>query len=104
MPHPTPLKFLFPGWYATVMGLTGLSLAFPRAVPVMGEMAGAVKKLREAGCDNVMLTERGTFFGYGRLVNDFIGVADMMELGGADAVPVCFDCTHSREGGACPRW
>ena len=42
MPHPTPLKFLFPGWYATVMGLTGLSLAFHRAVPVMGEMAGAV--------------------------------------------------------------
>lgn len=62
-----------------------------------GEMAGAVKKLREAGCDNVMLTERGTFFGYGRLVNDFIGVADMMELGGADAVPVCFDCTHSTQ-------
>lgn len=62
-----------------------------------GEMAGAVKKLREAGCDNIMLTERGTFFGYGRLVNDFIGVADMMELGGADAVPVCFDCTHSTQ-------
>ncbi|MDP1661365.1 MAG: 3-deoxy-8-phosphooctulonate synthase [Phycisphaerales bacterium] len=62
-----------------------------------GEMAGAVKKLREAGCDNIMLTERGTFFGYGRLVNDFIGVADMMELGGAEAVPVCFDCTHSTQ-------
>lgn len=62
-----------------------------------GEMGNAVKKLREAGCDNTMLTERGTFFGYGRLVNDFIGVADMMELGGADAVPVCFDCTHSTQ-------
>lgn len=65
------------------------------------EMSNAVKKLREAGCDNIMLTERGTFFGYGRLVNDFVGIADMMELestkGSRDAVPVCFDCTHSTQ-------
>ena len=56
-----------------------------------------LQKLAEAGCSNVMLTERGTFFGYGRLVNDFLGVADMMALD----VPVCFDCTHStqRPGG-----
>jgi tellurite resistance protein len=39
---PTPLKFLFPGWYAVVMGLAGLSLAWHRAVPLMGEAAGAV--------------------------------------------------------------
>jgi tellurite resistance protein len=38
---PTPLKYLFPGWYAIVMGLTGLALAWHRAVPLMGEMAGA---------------------------------------------------------------
>ena len=37
----TPLKFLFPGWYAIVMGLCGLALAFHRAVPLMGETAGA---------------------------------------------------------------
>ena len=37
--HPTPLKFLFPGWYAVVMGLAGLSLAWHRAAPLMGEMA-----------------------------------------------------------------
>jgi 2-dehydro-3-deoxyphosphooctonate aldolase (KDO 8-P synthase) len=73
------------------------------------EMKGVIKKLGEAGCTNVMLTERGTFFGYGRLVNDFIGIGDMMELpafgtaeaarGGAvgDFVPVCFDCTHSTQ-------
>src|SRR5690606_25818635 len=36
---------------------------------------------------------RGTFFGYQRLVNDFVGVADMMELGW----PVCFDVTHSTQ-------
>ncbi len=37
--HATPLKFLFPGWYAIVMGLTGLALAWHRAVPLMGEAA-----------------------------------------------------------------
>ncbi|MBX3403855.1 MAG: 3-deoxy-8-phosphooctulonate synthase [Phycisphaeraceae bacterium] len=58
-----------------------------------GEMAGPLGKLAEAGCRNVMLTERGTFFGYGRLVNDFLGMAEMMELG----APVCFDCTHSTQ-------
>lgn len=66
------------------------------------EMAGPVQKLSQAGCENVVLTERGTFFGYGRLVNDFIGVADMMELhkapGGPKAPPpVCFDATHSAQ-------
>ncbi len=66
------------------------------------EMAHPVKKLKQAGCENVMLTERGTFFGYGRLVNDFLGLAEMMTLdvpGGAP--PVCFDVTHStqRPGG-----
>ena len=38
---PTPLKFLMPGWYALVMGLAGLSLAWHRAVPVLGDAAGA---------------------------------------------------------------
>ena len=63
-----------------------------------GEMSGAVRKLAEAGTSNVMLTERGTFFGYGRLVNDFLGMGDLMELsceGGPP--PVCFDCTHSTQ-------
>lgn len=61
-------------------------------------MAGAVRKLSEAGCENVLLTERGTTFGYGRLVNDFLGLGDMMELstpGGPP--PVCFDVTHSTQ-------
>jgi 2-dehydro-3-deoxyphosphooctonate aldolase (KDO 8-P synthase) len=63
-----------------------------------GEMAGAVKKLAEAGCRNVMLTERGTFFGYGRLVNDFLGLGDLMELNAEGGPPpVCFDCTHSTQ-------
>jgi 2-dehydro-3-deoxyphosphooctonate aldolase (KDO 8-P synthase) len=62
------------------------------------EMSGPVRKLAEAGCTNVMVTERGTTFGYGRLVNDFLGLGDLMELkaeGGPP--PVCFDCTHSTQ-------
>lgn len=39
------LKYLFPGWYAVPMGLSGLALAWHRAVPLMGEMAGAVAML-----------------------------------------------------------
>jgi 2-dehydro-3-deoxyphosphooctonate aldolase (KDO 8-P synthase) len=62
------------------------------------EMNGAVRKLAEAGCTNVMLTERGTFFGYGRLVNDFLGLGDLIELPAAGgSPPVCFDCTHSTQ-------
>jgi len=62
------------------------------------EMAGPVKKLAEAGCVNVMLTERGTTFGYGRLINDFLGLGDMMELRTEHgSPPVCFDVTHSTQ-------
>jgi tellurite resistance protein len=45
MPLPAPdrpLRYLYPGWYAIVMGLTGLALAWHRAEPLMGEMAGVV--------------------------------------------------------------
>jgi 2-dehydro-3-deoxyphosphooctonate aldolase (KDO 8-P synthase) len=47
-------------------------------------------KLVAGGCQNVLLTERGTFFGYGRLVNDFTGLAVMRQF-----APVVFDATHS---------
>lgn len=61
------------------------------------EMAGPIGKLEAAGCANLMVTERGTFFGYHRLVNDFAGVADLMELRGPESPPVCFDATHSTQ-------
>lgn len=62
------------------------------------EMIGPVRKLMAAGCDNVLLTERGTFFGYHRLVNDFVGLGDLMEQDpGGGPCPVCFDCTHSTQ-------
>jgi 2-dehydro-3-deoxyphosphooctonate aldolase (KDO 8-P synthase) len=58
-----------------------------------GEMRNPVEKVRQAGSRDVMITERGTFFGYHRLVNDFIGIGDLIDLG----VPVCFDATHSTQ-------
>ncbi len=57
------------------------------------EMRHVVDKLVSGGCDQIMLTERGTFFGYHRLVNDFVGLGDLIELGR----PVCCDVTHSTQ-------
>src|SRR5215218_7108788 len=57
------------------------------------EMGLAVEKIRSSGNDNVMLTERGTFFGYNRLVNDFTALPVMKNFG----VPVVFDVTHSTQ-------
>jgi 2-dehydro-3-deoxyphosphooctonate aldolase (KDO 8-P synthase) len=57
------------------------------------EMSLVVDKIRSAGNANILLTERGTFFGYNRLVNDFTGLAVMKSLG----VPVVFDITHSTQ-------
>lgn len=42
MSSPTPLKFLMPGWFSLVMGLCGLSLAWHRAGPVLGDMANGI--------------------------------------------------------------
>ena len=61
------------------------------------EMRNALEKLREGGARRSMLTERGTFFGFNRLVNDFIGVGDMIELGREFGAPTCFDATHSMQ-------
>jgi 2-dehydro-3-deoxyphosphooctonate aldolase (KDO 8-P synthase) len=55
------------------------------------DVAQAVAKVRDAGNDNVMITERGVTFGYNNLVVDFRALPRMREL----EVPVCFDATHS---------
>ena len=55
------------------------------------EMKGALGKVREAGNDRVLLTERGTSFGYHNLVVDMRSLATMRALG----APVVFDATHS---------
>jgi 2-dehydro-3-deoxyphosphooctonate aldolase (KDO 8-P synthase) len=54
------------------------------------DMAQAVAKVRETGNDQVLLTERGTSFGYNRLVTDFRGLPVMQQH-----APVVFDATHS---------
>lgn len=55
------------------------------------DMAHVVAKLDAFGCRDVLLCERGTFFGYGRLVNDMRAIPQMQALG----APVVFDATHS---------
>jgi 2-dehydro-3-deoxyphosphooctonate aldolase (KDO 8-P synthase) len=61
------------------------------------EMGNVCVKLGESGCTNFALTERGTFFGYNRLVNDMTAIPKMKKL-----APVVFDATHSCQlpGGA----
>lgn len=55
------------------------------------DMVHVVRKCEEAGNANLLLTERGTTFGYGRLVNDMRAIPVMQSLG----VPVVYDATHS---------
>jgi 2-dehydro-3-deoxyphosphooctonate aldolase (KDO 8-P synthase) len=55
------------------------------------DMKNVVSKLAEIGNRRVVLTERGTTFGYGMLVNDLRSVPWMQETG----APVIFDATHS---------
>lgn len=57
------------------------------------EMSNAVEKIRATGNQKVLLTDRGTFFGYNRLVNDFAGIHAMRSLG----CPVILDATHSTQ-------
>jgi len=55
------------------------------------DVGRAVAKVREAGNENVMVTERGVTFGYNNLVVDFRALPRMRAI----PVPVCFDATHS---------
>ena len=55
------------------------------------DMKNVVDKIETGGCRHILLGERGTFFGYGRLVNDMRAIPQMQALG----VPVIFDATHS---------
>jgi len=54
-------------------------------------MQFAVEKVQQSGNEQVILTERGTTFGYQDLVVDFRGIPEMQ----AFKVPVVLDCTHS---------
>ncbi|MBC02739.1 MAG: 3-deoxy-8-phosphooctulonate synthase [Phycisphaerae bacterium] len=61
------------------------------------EMRLVLEKLRESGCTRMMATERGTFFGYHRLVTDLIGLGDLIEIAAEFNAPTCFDATHSTQ-------
>lgn len=55
------------------------------------DMGNVVEKIRAAGNPNIILTDRGTTFGYNNLVSDMRSIPIMQGFG----VPVCFDATHS---------
>jgi 2-dehydro-3-deoxyphosphooctonate aldolase (KDO 8-P synthase) len=55
------------------------------------DMKNVVAKVRECDNERLLLTERGTTFGYGQLVNDMRAIPWMQDLG----CPVIFDATHS---------
>ncbi len=54
-------------------------------------MKNSVRKIENFGNQNIILAERGTFFGYNMLVNDMRSFSIMSETG----YPVCYDGTHS---------
>ncbi|OSM04435.1 putative 2-dehydro-3-deoxyphosphooctonate aldolase [Magnetofaba australis IT-1] len=54
-------------------------------------MKNSVRKIEHFGGNEVLLTDRGTFFGYNMLINDMRNFPIMMETG----YPVCLDATHS---------
>lgn len=55
------------------------------------QMKPLIKKVEDSGNSNIILTDRGTTFGYNNLVSDFRAIPIMQELG----YPVIFDATHS---------
>ncbi|UCD37120.1 MAG: 3-deoxy-8-phosphooctulonate synthase [Fidelibacterota bacterium] len=57
------------------------------------EVVHIIDKLKEAGCRNLAVTERGSSFGYHNLVSDLRSIPIIQELG----VPVIFDATHSAQ-------
>jgi len=56
-----------------------------------GSMSFAVDKIQQSGNDKIMLTDRGTMFGYHDLIVDYRAIPIMQEM----KVPVLLDCTHS---------
>ncbi len=78
---------------------TGKTVNIKKAQFLSGsDMRYPVEKARDAGAQDVWLTERGNMMGYNNLVVDFRNIPDMLDI-----VPtVIMDCTHSvqRPGGA----
>ena len=71
---------------------TGKTVNIKKGQFLSGEAMGfAVEKVRQSGNDKVMLTERGSMFGYQDLVVDYRNIANMQKFN----VPVILDVTHS---------
>lgn len=76
----------------TAVGNTGKPVNLKKAQFIApGDMIHAVEKVRQTGNDRILVTERGTQFGYNNLVADMRAIAIMAEFG----LPVVFDATHS---------
>lgn len=76
----------------TAAGKTGLPINVKKGQFMAPEdMTFAVEKIKSTGNSKIMLTERGTFFGYRNLVVDFRNIPIMKEIG----LPVILDVTHS---------
>ena len=54
-------------------------------------MKNSARKIESTGNSQILLSERGTFFGYNMLINDFRSFKIMQDIG----YPACFDATHS---------
>lgn len=73
------------------VGATGKPVNIKKGQFIAPEnMVGAVKKIHSTGNRQVLLTERGTCFGYNKLISDFCSIPIMQEIG----CPVIFDATH----------
>jgi len=55
------------------------------------DMKNVIEKIKHAGNKNIIITERGTSFGYNMLVSDFRSILIMKKFG----YPICFDASHS---------
>ena len=76
---------------ALACGKTGKAINVKKGQFLAPEtMGGVLGKIQSTGNNNILLTERGSCFGYNRLVADLRAVPIMQELG----APVCVDSTH----------
>jgi len=57
------------------------------------DMKNVVDKIKSTGNENILLTDRGTFFGYNNLISDFRAILVMKSFG----FPICFDASHSTQ-------
>lgn len=76
----------------TAAGQTGVAVNVKKGqFMAPWDMQNVIDKLRATGNENIILTDRGTSFGYNNLVSDMRAIPIMKEMG----YPVCYDASHS---------